>query len=144
MLLDHYNNGCANAPHCYVIRTLPAVSHFFPMSPTSRRELTYLHRLKPSGFGATDDRVLSLKPTGKRNGLPIVLAVVPCSWTLRYFPAHTNRSVAGCARCVCQQQTEYIQCLVYTIFQEFAVISSIDQIIHLNNLTQRIANLQLL
>jgi len=110
MLLFHYNNCCKNAPHCYVICTLPAVLHFFPMSPTSRGELTSLHRLKPSGFGAADDRVLLLKPTENRNGQPTVPVAVLCSWTLRYFPAHTSRSVAGCALCVCQQQTE-----VYTM-----------------------------
>jgi len=98
MLLLHYNSGYKNAPHCYVIRTLPALLHFFPMSPTSRGELTSLHRLELSGFGATDDQVLLHKPTEN----PIEQAVVLCSWTLRYFPAQTSISVAGCARCVCQ------------------------------------------
>ena len=131
VLLFHYKNGCMNAPHCYVVRILPALLHFFPLSPSSRGELTSPHRLNTSGFGAADDRVS-------------VPDVILCILTLRYFPAHTSRSVAGCARCVCQQQAEYAQCLVYTIFREFIVISPTVQIIHLNNLIQRLANLQLL
>ena len=33
VLLFHYKNGCMNAPHCYVVRILPALLHFFPLSP---------------------------------------------------------------------------------------------------------------
>ena len=27
ILLFHYNNGCRNAPHCYIIHTLPVLLH---------------------------------------------------------------------------------------------------------------------
>jgi hypothetical protein len=50
---------------------------------------------------------LLFRPTENRNGQPFVSDVVLCSWTLWYFPAHTSRFVAGCARCVCQQNAEY-------------------------------------
>jgi hypothetical protein len=82
MLLFHYKNVYKNAPHFYFLRTLLALLHFFPMSPLSRSELTSLHRLNPSGFGAANHRVLLFRPTENRNGQPFVSDVVLCSWTL--------------------------------------------------------------
>ena len=58
--------------------------------------------------------------------------------TFLHKPAYPSLDVHGAS---VKQQTEYIQCLVYTIFEQFTVISPTVQIIHLKNLTQRLANL---
>ena len=45
IMLFHCNNGCTNAPHCYVIRTLSVL--FVPVTVNSNRYVTYRATTKP-------------------------------------------------------------------------------------------------